>query len=116
MRAARATVEKVAQALSERLGAPAQVAYAAGAQPTGGEAVRMLRERGAHRVAVAAYFLACGQLYATVTDSAVRAGAVAVAAPLGASWELARLILDRYDSCVRTSLPNTVPELSFSNA
>src|SRR5262245_11712767 len=116
VRAARATVEEVALALSERLGVPAQVAYAAGAEPTGAEAVRKLRERGADRVAVVAYFLACGQLYSTVTDSAVRAGAVAVAEPLGASWDLARLILDRYDSCVRTSLPNTVPELSFSNA
>jgi sirohydrochlorin ferrochelatase len=114
--AARATVEQVAQALSERLGVPAQVAYAAGAVPTGGEAVRMLRERGADRAAVVAYFLACGQLYAAVTDSAVRAGAVAVAEPLGASWDLARLILDRYDSCLSTSLPNTLPELSFSNA
>src|SRR5262245_51501766 len=74
VRAARATVEQVAQALGERLGVPTQVAYAAGASPTGGEAVRMLRERGADRVAVAAYFLACGQLYAAVTGSAVQAG------------------------------------------
>ena len=116
VREARATVAEVAQALSERLGVPAQVAYAAGAEPTGAEAVRMLRERGADRVAVVAYFLACGQLYATVTDSAVQAGAVAVAEPLGASWDLARLVLDRYDSCVSTILPNTSPELSFSNA
>ncbi len=116
VREARATVAEVAQALSERLGVPAEVAYAAGAEPTGADAVRLLRERGADRVAVAAYFLACGQLYATVTDSAVQAGAVAVAEPLGASWDLARLILDRYDSCVSTILPNTAPELSFSNA
>lgn len=116
VRAARATVEEVAQALSVRLGVPAQVAYAAGAQPTGGEAVALLRERGADRVAVVAYFLACGQLYAAVTDSALRAGAVAVAEPLGASWDLARLILDRYDACDSTILPNTAPELSFSNA
>jgi sirohydrochlorin ferrochelatase len=116
VREARATVAEVARALGERLGVPAQVAYAAGAEPTGGEAVRMLREQGADRVAVVAYFLACGQLYATVTGSAVQAGAVAVAEPLGASWDLARLILDRYDSCVSTILPNTSPEFSFSNA
>jgi sirohydrochlorin ferrochelatase len=116
VRAARVTVEEVARALGERLGVPAQVAYAAGAQPTGEEAVRMLRERGADRVAVVAYFLACGQLYATVTGSAARAGVVAVAEPLGASWDLARLILDRYDACASTSLPKTSPELSFSNA
>jgi sirohydrochlorin ferrochelatase len=116
MREARATVEEVALALSRRLGVPAQVAYAAGAQPSGGDAVRMLRERGADRVAVVAYFLAYGQLYATVTDSAVAAGAIAVAEPLGASWDLARLVLDRYDECLSTSLPKTSPELSLSNA
>lgn len=116
VREARVTVERVARALSERLGVPAQVAYAAGAQPSGGEAVRMLRERGADRVAVAAYFLACGQLYATVAGSAVQAGAIAVAEPLGASRDLARLILDRYDACSSTILPNTVPEVSLSNA
>ena len=116
VREARATVEEVAAALSVRLGVPAQVAYAAGAQPTGGDAVRMLRERGADRVAVVAYFLACGQLYAAVTASAIEAGAVAVAEPLGASWDLARLVLDRYDKCLSTSLPKTSPELSLSNA
>jgi sirohydrochlorin ferrochelatase len=113
---ARATVEEVARALGERLGVPAQVAYAAGAQPSGGEAVRMLRERGADRVGVAAYFLAPGQLYATVTSSAMEAGAIAAAEPLGASPDLACLILDRYDACSSTILPNTAPELSFSNA
>jgi sirohydrochlorin ferrochelatase len=116
VREARATVEEVALALSRRLGVPAQVAYAAGAQPSGGDAVRMLRKRGADRVAVVAYFLAYGQLYATVTDSAVAAGAVAVAEPLGASYDLAQLVLDRYDECLSTSLPKTSPELSFSNA
>jgi sirohydrochlorin ferrochelatase len=116
VREARATVEEVALALSRRLGVPAQVAYAAGAQPSGGDAVRMLRKRGADRVAVVAYFLAYGQLYATVTDSAVAAGAVAVAEPLGASRDLAQLVLDRYDECWSTSLPKTSPELSFSNA
>jgi sirohydrochlorin ferrochelatase len=116
VREARATVEEVALALSRLLGVPAQVAYAAGAQPSGGDAVRMLRERGADRVAVVAYFLAYGQLYATVTDSAVAAGAIAVAEPLGASWDLARLVLDRYDECLSTSLPKTSPELSLSNA
>jgi sirohydrochlorin ferrochelatase len=116
VREARATVEEVALALSRRLGVPAQVAYAAGAQPSGGDAVRMLRKRGADQVAVVAYFLAYGQLYATVTESAVAAGAVAVAEPLGASYDLAQLVLDRYDECLSTSLPKTSPELSFSNA
>jgi sirohydrochlorin ferrochelatase len=97
---ARATVEATAAALGTRLGVPAQVAYAAGTSPTGADAVEMLRARGAPRVAVAAYFLACGQLYDNVMASARAAGAVAVAEPLGASEELARLILERYDvSC-----------------
>ncbi|NUT36049.1 MAG: sirohydrochlorin chelatase [Hamadaea sp.] len=95
---ARVVVEDAGEQLGAALGVPVEVAYAAGAEPTGGEAVARLRERGARRIAVASYFLACGRLYDTVTGSAAQAGAVAVAEPLGASWDLARLILDRYDA------------------
>jgi len=115
MAEARVVVEETAADLGAALGVPVEVAYAAGATPTGGEAVGALRARGARRVAVASYFLACGRLYDLVTGSAVRAGAVAVAEPLGASWDLARLILERYE-CVSTSLPNTSPAASLSNA
>ena len=115
MAEARVVVEEAGAQLGAALGVPVEVAYAAGAMPTGGEAVAALRARGATRIAVASYFLACGRLYDTVTGSAVRAGAVAVAEPLGASWDLARLILERYE-CLSTSLPKTSPEASFSNA
>ncbi len=94
---ARARVEGVAAALGARLGVPCRVAYAAGASPSGAEAVAALRNEGHARVGVASYFLAPGRLYDMVTASALSAGAVAVAPPLGASWELARLILERVD-------------------
>jgi sirohydrochlorin ferrochelatase len=118
MAEARVVVEQTGAQLGAALGVPVEVAYAAGATPTGGEAVAALRARGASRIAVASYFLACGRLYDTVTGSAVHAGAIAVAEPLGASWDLARLILERYDGaqCLSTSLPKTSPEASFSNA
>lgn len=97
---ARATVERVAAALSDRLGVPCAVGYAAGATPSGASAVDSLRSRGARRVGVAAYFLAPGRLYDLVTADALRAGAIAAARPLGASWQMAELILDRMDAGV----------------
>jgi sirohydrochlorin ferrochelatase len=93
--AARVSVGQVAEALGAELGVACVPAYASAAGPTGAEAVRQLRRGGARRVAVAAYFLAPGRLYETVTGSAREAGVVAVAAPLGDAPEIARLILDR---------------------
>ncbi|HCT78261.1 MAG TPA: hypothetical protein DGT23_17130 [Micromonosporaceae bacterium] len=95
---ARAEVERVAAALSERHGVPCAVAYAAGATPSGASAVSALQAAGACRIVVASYFLAPGRLYDLVTASALSAGAIGAAAPLGASWQLAQLILDRIDS------------------
>ncbi len=92
---ARAGIEDVAAALSDRFAVPCRVAYAAGATPTGAEAVAALHSRGCRRVVTASYFLAPGRLYDMVTASAFSAGAIAAAAPLGASWHLAELILDR---------------------
>jgi sirohydrochlorin ferrochelatase len=97
---ARTTVERVAAALSERFSVPCAVGYAAGATPSGASAVDGLRARGARRVVVASYFLAPGRLYDLVIAGALGAGAVAAAPPLGASWPLAELILDRIDACV----------------
>jgi sirohydrochlorin ferrochelatase len=93
--AARVSVGQVAEALGAELGVACVPAYASAAGPTGAEAVRQLRRGGARRVAVAAYFLAPGRLYETVTGSAREAGVVGVAAPLGDAPEIARLILDR---------------------
>ena len=101
---ARSTVEKVASALGFHLGVPCHVAYAAGASPSGAEAVTALREQGARRIAVASYFLAPGRLHDLVANSALSAGAIAVAAPLGASWPLAELILTRVDAALSVTL------------
>ncbi len=92
---ARAGIEEVAAALSARFDVPCRVAYAAGAAPTGAQAVAALRREGCRRVVVASYFLAPGRLYDMVTFSALSAGAQAAAPPLGASWHMAHLILDR---------------------
>jgi sirohydrochlorin ferrochelatase len=93
--AVRRTVVQVAEALGVALGVPARVGYASAAPPTAGAAVAELRAAGARRVAVASYFLAPGRLYDTAMDSARRAGAVALAAPLGDAPELAELVLAR---------------------
>jgi sirohydrochlorin ferrochelatase len=95
MATARAGIEDVAAALSARYSVPCRVAYAAGVPPTGAAAVAALRADGCRRIAVASYFLAPGRLYDMVTSSALSAGAIAAAPPLGASWHMAQLILDR---------------------
>jgi sirohydrochlorin ferrochelatase len=63
-----------------------------------GEAVRRLRERGARRVVVAPYFLAPGLLADRVRNSALLAGADAVAAELSDAPEVARTVLERFDA------------------
>jgi sirohydrochlorin ferrochelatase len=92
---ARQTVDQAAEALGASLGVPCLPAYASAAGPTGAEAVRKLRDRGAERVVAAAYFLAPGWLYESVMSSARSAGAIAVADPLGNAPEIARLVLAR---------------------
>lgn len=94
----RLMIDEVAGALTLRLGVPCVAAYASAAAPTGGEAVAALRARGARRVAVASYFLAPGRLHEAVLADARAAGAIGAAAPLGASRELVRLVLQRVDA------------------
>lgn len=89
--AARETIMWVAEALSARLSLPCAVAYASGALPRPGGAVGLLRGR----VGMAAYFLAPGHLYDLAVRSALDAGAVAVAAPLGDAADLVRLVIAR---------------------
>jgi sirohydrochlorin ferrochelatase len=93
--AALSTVDDVAAALGAALAVPCLTAYASAASPTPAEAVAALRAGGAGRVAVASYFLATGQLYRSAVASALAAGAVAVAQPLGDATEIARLVLER---------------------
>ncbi len=92
---ARITVERVAYALRAAEGVPCVTAYASAAAPTVTEAVRRVRDAGARRVAVAAYFLAPGRLYESMAAAARVAGAAAVSEPLGDAPELADLVLDR---------------------
>jgi sirohydrochlorin ferrochelatase len=104
--AARATIAAAAAALGAATGVPCVPGYASAASPTPGEAVLGLRRRGARRVAVAAYFLAPGLLYDRAVASAIDAGAIGVAGPLGDAPELVRLILDRAAS---TTAPEPTP-------
>jgi sirohydrochlorin ferrochelatase len=96
--AARATVADAAAALGARLGVPALASFASAASPTSGEAVARLHAAGFSRVGVASYFLAPGLLYDKAVASAVTAGAVTVAEPLGAAPALVRLIESRVES------------------
>ncbi|MEO3817831.1 CbiX/SirB N-terminal domain-containing protein [Plantactinospora sp. B24E8] len=101
--AARRTVERAAEALGATLDVPTRVGYASASPPTAGEAVTALRAAGARRVAVATYFLAPGRLHGSAMESARRAGAVGLAAPLGDAPELARLVLARLDESRHTA-------------
>lgn len=72
-------------------------AFASAALPRTEDAVRALRAEGLHRVAVAPYVIAPGFLPDRIATAARAADADAVAAVLGATPELARLLLHRYD-------------------
>ncbi len=100
--AARRTVEDAAAALGVRLGLPCTVAYASAAAPTAAEAVAGLR---AGRVGVASYFLAPGLLYDNAMASALSAGAVTVAPPLGDAPELVELVASRVRAVGSADLP-----------
>jgi sirohydrochlorin ferrochelatase len=71
-------------------------AFAAAAAPSPAEAVASLRRAGARRVAVATYLLAPGFFADRIAASSLAAGAVAVSAALGATPEVADLVLRRY--------------------
>ncbi|MEV6629409.1 CbiX/SirB N-terminal domain-containing protein [Actinoplanes sp. NPDC051470] len=98
--AARTTVADAADALGARLGLPSAVAYASAAPPTAGEAVRSLPGR----VGVASYFLAPGLLYDKAVESALEAGAVAVAPPLTDAPEVVSLIEGRVRAALNVGL------------
>jgi sirohydrochlorin ferrochelatase len=74
-------------------------AYASAAGPSPAEAVRALLARGDSPV-VAPYLLAPGYFADKVRDSALAAGAAAVSGVLGASPEVADVVLDRYQAAV----------------
>ena len=95
------TVDLVADALGAALGVPCLAGYASGAGRGTGAAVAALRQRGAHRIALSAYFLAPGLLYDRVVADARAAGAQVAAAPMGDAPEIAELVLRRADTVTR---------------
>lgn len=97
---ARASVGRVAAALSATYGVPCRVSYASAAPPDVVRTVTRLRAAGARRVGVSAYFLAPGRLYDAVAAGARAAGVAAVAEPLADAPELAELVLRRVDAAV----------------
>jgi sirohydrochlorin ferrochelatase len=85
-------------------------AYASAASPSPGEAVRALAGPGP--LAVATYLLAPGYFADQVRDTALAAGALVVSAALGATPEVADVIIDRYLAEVRAERP--VPLMASS--
>ncbi|NHI16816.1 sirohydrochlorin chelatase [Microbacterium excoecariae] len=86
------SVERVRDALTERLGRPVGVGYAYGATPKVAEAVADARRAGAGRVIVASYVLAPGHFARLVAG----AGADATTAPLGDDPRVAEIVAERY--------------------
>lgn len=80
-------------------------AFASAALPRTEDAVRALRAEGVRRVAVAPYVIAPGFLPDRITAGAEAAGADVVAPVLGATPELARLFLHRYDTAAPARAP-----------
>jgi sirohydrochlorin ferrochelatase len=77
-----------------------EIAIASATSPAARDLINVLRQQGAARVAVAAYFLAPGLLYDRARADALAAG-VPIAAPLTTPGdeppaELVRLVLERY--------------------
>ncbi|MFC5814582.1 sirohydrochlorin chelatase [Nonomuraea harbinensis] len=79
-----------------------EAAYASAAAPTPAEAVARLKKAGAPRVAVAPYLLAPGYFADKVRRTTLEAGADVVADVLGPAPELARVLLERYESALRS--------------
>ncbi len=71
-------------------------AYASAAGPDPATAVAGLLQAGARRVVVASYLLAPGVFADRIRDTSLAAGAAAVSPALGASADVADVIIDRY--------------------
>lgn len=99
---AAADVRAAAAMLAARLGRPVMAAFASAARPSIAEAVRHLRARSPHRVAIATYLLAPGFFH----DRMRAGGADLVSAPLGADDALAALVWSRHDEAARAGAPH----------
>jgi sirohydrochlorin ferrochelatase len=94
---ANATIARMAAQWQARAGWFAvRPAYASAAAPSPAGAVAGLLAAGARRVTVATYLLAPGFFADRIRDCSLAAGAAAVAPVLGASDEVADVLLDRY--------------------
>jgi sirohydrochlorin ferrochelatase len=94
---ANATIARLAARWQVRAGwLTVRPAYASAASPDPAAAVTGLLRDGARRVVVATYLLAPGYLADRIRDSSLAAGAAAVSPALGASAEVADVLLDRY--------------------
>ncbi len=93
---ANAAISRAARAWGAHHKLPTIAAFASSVPPAAGEAVRQHRADGRRHIAVGMLFLAPGVLPDRVSELAYEAGAVAVAEPLGADVEVARVILARY--------------------
>jgi sirohydrochlorin ferrochelatase len=71
-------------------------AYASAASPTPGQAVADLLCVGTPRVVVATYLMAPGVFADQIRDQSLAAGAHAVSPPLGATPEVADVVIERY--------------------
>ncbi len=75
---------------------PVVAACCDGSGPSAAQAVGMLRSQGRRHIAVGSLFLAADHAYEEQSAQARRAGALVVAAPVGAHRELIDLVLARY--------------------
>ena len=80
-------------------------AYASAASPSPAAAVTSLLRDGARRAVVATYLLAPGYFAERIRDSSLAADAAAVGPVLGASAEVADVLLDRFRSRATSSSP-----------
>jgi sirohydrochlorin ferrochelatase len=93
-----ATIARVAARWQARAGWFAvRPAYASAAGPSPAVAVAGLLRAGASRVVVASYLLAPGLFADRILQAGLAAGAAAVSPVLGASMEVADVLLDRYE-------------------
>jgi sirohydrochlorin ferrochelatase len=92
-----AVIAEIARELRHTGWCAVRPAFASASLPRTEDAVRRLRAEGVRRVAVAPYVIAPGFLPDRIANGAREAGADVLAEVLGASPELAGLLLRRYD-------------------
>ncbi|MGL5849192.1 MAG: sirohydrochlorin chelatase, partial [Phycicoccus sp.] len=96
---AQADSAETARRLSDRVGRPVSLGYAAGPSPSVAEEVTRVREEGASSVAVVSYLLAPGFFQRRLE----RCGADVVTGPLAPHPRIVDIVLDRYRAAVAGS-------------